>query len=326
MMTAVRVHAFGGPETMEFDQIPCPDPKLDEILVKVCAASVNPIDYKIRSGKFAKKEELPIALGRDIAGIVEKRGGISPSIHRGDRVFAMLDRDHGGYCEYAVVKADAVAHLPERIDTTRAAAVPLAATTAWQGLIDHGKLEKGQRVLIHGGAGGVGHLAVQIAKAKGAFVATTVAKDDVEFVRGLGADQIVDYRSQKFEDEVRDVDLVFDLVGGDTQERSFEVVKPGGIIVSTLQMPSQEKTAAKKIRGAHYMAQPNGDELAEIAALIDDGKVKPVVYSAIPLAHVQHAHDMLEHDHVRGKIVLEMVPSLGAKGASSGSCFSSLAT
>ena len=175
---------------------------------------------------------------------MEQRGGSSTSIRKGDAVFALLGTDRGSYAEYAIVKADEIVHMPEDIDHARAAAVPLAAITAWQGLFDNGRLEKDQRVLIHGGAGGVGHMAIQLAKAKGAYVITTASKTDLEFVRGLGADEAVDYKNQRFEDVVKEVDLVYDLIGGETQERSFAVVKRGGAIVSTLQQPSEEKCRA----------------------------------------------------------------------------------
>jgi NADPH:quinone reductase-like Zn-dependent oxidoreductase len=217
----------------------------------------------------------------------------------------MLGRDRGAHAEYVVVKALEGAAKPERIDHVHAAAVPLAGLTAWQGLFDHGGLSAGRRVLIHGGAGGVGHFAIQFAKARGAFVATTASGEDLDFVRELGADQAVDYKSERFEDVVEKVDLVFDLVAGETQDRSWAVVKPGGVIVSTLSEPSQEKARAHRARGTNYMAQPNAAQLAEIGRLIDAGKVRPHADATFRLEDVAAAEARLENGHVRGKVVLK---------------------
>ena len=318
---SIRIHGFGGPEVLREDRVPMPQAGNGEILVKVHAASVNPVDFKIRKGGYSGPEKLPIAMGRDVSGTVESWGAGVEGLRRGDAVFAMLGRERGGYTDYVVVKPDEFAAKPRKIDHTRAAAVPLAAITAWQGLFDHGRLTKGQRVLIHGGAGGVGHFAIQLAKTKGAWVATTVSGQDREFVRGLGADQIIDYKKQHFEDEVGDVDLVYDLVAGETQDRSFGVLREGGALVSTLKEPDASRAKAKNLHVARYMAEPNAAQLSQIAALIEDGKVRPVVASVFSLEDAAKAQSKLEHDHVRGKIVLELVPSDGARGASLASEF-----
>jgi NADPH:quinone reductase-like Zn-dependent oxidoreductase len=223
---------------------------------------------------------------------------------RGDEIYAMLGPDRGAFAEYAIVKMAEAAPKPMRLSHVEAAAVPLAALTAWQGLLDHGLLADGQRVLIHGGAGGVGHFAIQFAKVKGATVFTTVSTRDLDFVRELGADRAIDYRKERFEDVVRDVDVVFDLVGGETQDRSWSVVKPGGIIVSTLGQPSQEKAVGHKVRAAGYMALPNAAQLAEIGRLIDDQKVRPVIAEIFPLAEAREAEERQEHGHIHGKIAL----------------------
>jgi NADPH:quinone reductase-like Zn-dependent oxidoreductase len=290
---------------LQLEEVATPTPAADEVLVRVRAASVNPIDFKIRSGQ-AGRASLPAVLGRDIAGTIEATGAEVSAFRQGDAVFALLDRDHGGYAEYVIVKARDLARKPERLDFVEAAAVPLAAITAWQGLFDQGALQSGELVLIHGGAGGVGHFAVQLAKAKGARVATTVAAQDVAFMRELGADQVIDYQHQRFEGQVRDVDLVFDLVGGDTQERSWVVLKRGGRMVSTLTQPSEERARALGVRVAHYTAKPNAQELAAIARLIDEGKVRPHIERIYPLASVREAQVALEHGHTQGKIVLNM--------------------
>ena len=202
-----------------------------------------------------------------------------------------------------------MAAKPERLTHTEAAAVPLAALTAWQGLFDHGGLQAGQRVLIHGAAGGVGHLAVQFAKAKGATVFATASASDLDFVQGVGADTVIDYKAQRFEDVARDIDVVYDLIAGETQDRSWSVLKPGGIIVSTLAQPPEDRARAHQARGARYMAQPNCAQLREIGQLIDEGKVRVVVAQRFPLQDVRIAQDTLEHSHIRGKIVLEMEAS-----------------
>jgi NADPH:quinone reductase-like Zn-dependent oxidoreductase len=307
-MKAVRIHAYGGPEVLSLDDVALPQPSDDEVVVKVHATSINPVDYKIRSGAFGggDKSKLPIALGRDVSGTVELCGTRAHTLKKGDPIYALLGGGRGGNAEYVVVKATEGAAKPERVDHVHAAAVPLAGLTAWQGLFDHGGLRAGQRVLIHGGAGGVGHFAIQFAKAKGAFVATTVAGEDLDFARQLGADQAIDYKAQRFEDVVDKMDLVFDLIGGETQDRSWSVLKPGGVIVSTLSQPSQEKAREHGARGVHYMAKPNAAELAEIGGLIDAGKVKPFVQAIFPLEQVAKAEERLENGHNRGKIVLEV--------------------
>jgi NADPH:quinone reductase-like Zn-dependent oxidoreductase len=301
------MHAVGGPEVLGVDEISMPQPQDDEVVVKVLAASVNPIDWKMRSGKTGSKgEQLPAVLGRDISGTVEICGTRAHTLKKGDPIYAMLGWDRGGYAEYALVKAVEGSVKPASLDHVHAAAVPLAALTAWQGLFDHGELEAGQRVLIHGGAGGVGHFAVQFAKAKGAFVATTASAADVEFVRKLGADQAIDYKAEPFEDIVQDVDVVFDLVGWETQDRSWAVLKDGGTIVSTLAQPSEQKARDRHARAIVYMAEPNAAQLSEVGRLIDDGKVYPMVQATFPLSDAAAAQTMLEKEHTRGKIVLDL--------------------
>jgi NADPH:quinone reductase-like Zn-dependent oxidoreductase len=306
-MKAVRMHTIGGPEALEIDEIPMPQPRDDEVVVKVHAASVNPIDWKMRSGKTGlSQEQLPMVLGRDVSGTVEICGTRAHTLKKGDPIYAMLGRDRGGYAEYALVKAVEGAAKPASLDHVHAAAVPLAALTAWQGLFDHGGLKAGQRVLIHGGAGGVGHFAIQFAKAKGAFVATTVSAPDIDFVRKIGADQAVDYKSQRFEDVVREIDLVFDLIGGETQDRSWAVLKDGGTLVSTLAQPSEQRAQERHARAIVYMAQPNAAQLSEIGRLIEDGKVCPMVQATFPLSNAAAAQTKLEKEHTQGKIVLDL--------------------
>ncbi|WP_134496143.1 NADP-dependent oxidoreductase [Microvirga pakistanensis] len=306
-MKAIRIHRFGGPEVLTLDDVPWPQPKDDEVLVRVHAASVNPVDYKIRGGSYSVKEDqLPYTLGRDLSGTVELLGTRAHTLKAGDPIFAFIGMDRGAYAEYVVVKAMEMAAKPDSLDHVQAAAVPLAGLTAWQGLFDHGHLQAGQRVLIHGGAGGVGHLAVQFAKAKGADVLTTASGSDLDFVHGLGADEVIDYEAERFEDRVSDVDLVFDLVSGDTQDRSWGVLKEGGILVSTLGQPPAGKAAQHNVQATGYRAQPNPAQLSEIGRLIDDGQVRVVVDRIFPLTEAGVAQDYLEQEHVRGKVVLRV--------------------
>ncbi|HWK49576.1 MAG TPA: NADP-dependent oxidoreductase [Steroidobacter sp.] len=303
-MQAIRIHSFGGPEVLELDEVPRPEPERDEVLVRIKAASVNPVDYKIRSGGFAKPEQLPMVLGQDMSGTIARCGTQVQDWETGDDVFAMLPSSRHAYAEYVTIKASDAVPKPQTVDHEHAAAVPLAALTAWQGLFDQGDLQRGQHVLIHGGAGGVGHFAVQFAKVAGATVTATGSNADQEFLRELGADQVIDYKSERFEDQVRDVDLVFDLIGGETQDRSWAVLKPGGTLVSTLGQPAKEKAQARKASGKGYRAQPDPEQLAEIAQLIDDGKVRVYVQAVYPMRDAAEAQAHLEHDHAQGKTVL----------------------
>ena len=302
-MRAIRIHRFGGPEVLQLDEIDKPSTDGGKLRIRVAAASVNPVDYKIRRGGYpgVSDADLPITLGKDLAGVVEIAAG---EFKVGDEVYAHVTWPDGAYVDYAVVAPSGVAAKPKSLDMIAAAAVPLAATTAWQGLFDHGGLKSGQTVLIHGASGGVGGFAVQFAKAKGARVIATASGDGLQTVRDYGADVVVDYKTQKFEDVAHDVDLVFDLIGGDTQARSFAVLKPGGTLISTVQNPDPAKAAEKQLKAERYIAMPNGEDLAEIGALIDAGKVKVVVAKTFPLAQAADAHRFLENDHPRGKVVL----------------------
>ncbi len=304
-MKAVRIHAFGSADVMQLEEVPKPQPGADEVLIKVRAASVNPVDYKIRSGEFKSIDMMmPLTLGRDISGTVESVGRDVADLKIGDEVYALLDRKHGGYAEFVVTTCEGVALKPASIDHVHAAAVPLAATTAWQGLFDHGRLKEGERVLIHGAAGGVGHFAVQFAKDHGAHVIATARAEDGDLLRELGADEIIDSKGERFEERTHDIDLVLDLVAGEIQQRSWKALKEGGRIVSTLQLPSQVEAARHHAEGEAFMAEPNHDELTEIGRLIDAGRVRVVVQQILPLYEVRRAHEHMEHDHVRGKMVL----------------------
>jgi len=304
-MKAIRIHTLGAPEVLTLEDTPRPEPKAGEVLIRVKAASVNPVDYKIRSGQFMKgKIPLPTTLGRDVAGLIEAVGPGVTTFKTGDEVYAFLAAESGGYAEFAVAKENEVAPKPASLDFVQAAAIPLAAETAWQALFDHGQLKAGETVLIHGAGGGVGHLAVQFAKAKGARVIATASGADVELVRKLGADEVIDYKAKPFDQAMREVDLVIDLIGGETQTKSWKVLKDGGRMVSTLQPPSQEEAQRKHAQAKVFMAEAHAEQLREIGQLIDQGKVRVVISGTLPLAQAKEAHEQMEHEHTQGKLVL----------------------
>ena len=309
-MKAVRIHAYGGPEVLHYEDVPIPSPNPDDLLIRVRAAAVNPVDWKIREGYLQGflKHELPLILGWDVSGEVVAAGSEVTGFKVGDEVYARpdIERD-GAYAEYIAVKASDAAHKPATLDHVHAAAVPLTALTAWQSLIDAARLQAGQTVLIHAAAGGVGSLAVQLAKARGARVIATASAVNIGLAMELGADQFIDYTKTRFEDVVEDVDAVFDTIGGDTQERSWQVLKPGGILVSVVNPPSKETAAARGVRSAFVFIQPSGEQLAAIARLIDDGRMKPIIHAVLPLTEARQAHVISQGGHARGKIVLRIV-------------------
>jgi NADPH:quinone reductase-like Zn-dependent oxidoreductase len=307
-MIAYRIHGFGGPEVFKAEKIEVPEPGANEVLVRVRAASANPVDLKTRAGQYplVREDKLPYTLGRDFSGTVERVGDGVAQWHAGDDVYGFVGQGQGAYAEFVVVDASALARPPKTVDATTAGAVPLAALTAWQGLFDHGKLEAGGRVLIHAGSGGVGHFAVQFAKHKGAEVFATASGDGVEFVRALGADCVIDYHTQRFEDVARGMDLVFDLVGGDTQQRSWDVVATGGALISTLNEPSQTEASSRGARAARYTAQPDGRQLTEIQRLMDAGSVRVAIAERFAFDATADALERLAKGHVRGKIVVAM--------------------
>lgn len=307
-MKAVRIHEFGSENVLRLERIEQPEPGKGEVLVKIMAASVNPVDWKTRNGDYppVTEEDLPLIPGRDIAGEVAALGSGVSGLSVGDRVFAILGARHGGYEEYVSLPATQLIAMPAGLSFDEAAAVPLAGMTAWQGLFQHGNLVAGQRVLIHGGGGGVGHFAIQFAKAKGAWVGTTVSGADVGLAKELGADEVIDYTTVRFEDLIDPVDVVLDLVGGETRERSFDVLKEGGVMVSTLGEPDKQEAKRRKVRVTGFMVSPNTKQLTEIADLIDRGEVKVVLHKVFPLEEAAAAQRALETEHVQGKIVLRV--------------------
>lgn len=312
-MKAVRIHAYGGPDVLQYEEAPKPAPDPDELLIRVLAAGVNPVDWKIRQGKLKDfiHYDFPLILGWDLSGVVEQVGEQVTGFKVGDAVYARPDiRRNGAYAQYITVRAAEVAPKPALLDHIEAAAVPLAGITAWEALFTVGGLQAGQRVLIHGASGGVGTLAVQLAKAKGAYVIATTSTRNAELVSGLGADEVIDYTCTRFEEVAHDIDVVFDTIGSETQARSWQVLKPGGILVSIIQPPDAAMAQSRGVRGAYLFIEPNAAVLRQIALLIDAGKVHPVIDRVYPLTEAREAQMYSETGHAAGKIVMTVFRDL----------------
>jgi len=306
-MKAIVAHEYGGPDVLKYEDVPLPEPKENEILVRVIASGVNPADPLILNGKYAKEfgTHLPLVLGYDMAGVVVRAGAKVTKLRVGDPVYAYLLWG-GGWAEYCISNEGESAIKPKSFGFIDASAVPLAALTAWQALIDIGKIENGQTVLIHGGSGGVGSFAIQIAKAHGARVIATASTANQDVLKQLGAEVAIDYTKQKFEEIAHDVDLVLDPVGRDTLARSYGVIKKGGIVVTIVSRCDQAELKKHEIRGASLSSHPDSGELGEITKLIDGGKIKPIVTEVLPLTDAAKADAQAETHHTRGKIVLKI--------------------
>jgi len=302
-MKAVRIHQYGGPEVLTLEDVPRPEAGAGEVLVAIRASGVNPADWKIRAGLFKDFMPLrfPVILGFDFAGEVEGVGAGVTGFKRGDAVYGTA---MGTYAEYVAAKVAEVGLKPRTVDFVKAATIPVAAQTAWQALFDVGGLEAGKKALIHGAAGGVGSIAVQLAKAKGATVAATASGRNQEYLKQLGVDQPIDYEKTRFEDVVKDADVVFDTQGGETQQRSWKTLKKGGVLVSIVEPPSEAEAARVGAKGVFLGRQPNADQLVEIAKLVDAGRIQIAVEAVLPLADARKAQELSQTGHVRGKIVL----------------------
>ncbi|MFC8174017.1 NADP-dependent oxidoreductase [Streptomyces sp. NPDC057325] len=304
-MRAVVVERWGGPENLVERDVERPGPGLNEVLVRVHAAGVNPVDWKTRaSGALIGWGAVP-AVGWDVSGTVEAVGPGVGHLRPGDEVFGMplFPRQAGAYAEYVVAPARHLAPKPASLTHVEAAALPLAGLTAWQALVDAADVRPGERVLVHAAAGGVGHLAVQIAKARGAHVIGTASAAKHALVRELGADEVVDYREVRFEDVLRDVDVVLDGIGGETAERSLKVLRPGGRLI-TLPGPDDVPAAPEGVRAVWVLVEPDHLGLRELAALVERGELRPVADTALPLAEAAKAHAIGEEGRTTGKIVL----------------------
>ncbi len=310
-MKAIRFHAYGGPEVLVMENVPLPQIGTGEVLVKVSGAGVNPLDWKVREGhtKDWLAHQLPLIPGWDVSGVVEDTASDVTDFRKGDAVYGMLDfRRNGAYADYVATESFHLALKPKTMDGVNAGAVPLAALTAWQLLFDLAELKPGQTILIHAAAGGVGHFAVQFAKWKKARVIGTASAENADFVLGLGADQVIDYKKRQFEKIVHDIDVVLDPIGGETQERSWKVLRKGGILVATLGISYPKNAGEKDLRGKGVMVRPDQGQLSQIAELIDTGHVKPAVNNIFPLEKAADAQNMSQTGHTKGKIVLQAAP------------------
>ncbi len=306
-MKASVAHEYGGPEVLKLEEIAVPEPKENEILVRVIASGVNPADPLILNGKYAKEfgTHLPLVLGYDMAGVVVKTGPKITKLKVGDPVYAYLLWG-GGWAEYCISNEGESAIKPKSLNFVEASAVPLAALTAWQALVDIGKIQSGQTVLIHGGSGGVGSLAIQIAKARGARVIATASAANQDLLKQLGADVAIDYAKPNWENTVHDVDFALMPVGGETMKRTYGVMKKGGTIATLISRADPAELKKRRLRGAPVFSHPDANELAEITKLIEAGKIKPIVSQVLPLADAAKADAQAETHHTRGKIVLRI--------------------
>ena len=308
-MRAITQKAFGGPDVLELTETPKPKPIPTEVLVRVRATSVNPVDTFVRSGAFPVLGDPPFILGWDVSGVVEE---VVPGVTRfraGDEVYGMpfFPRAGSTYAEYVAVPSRQLARKPKNLDHAQAAALPLVGLTAWQALVDIAAVEPGQRVLIHAGGGGVGHVAVQIAKALGAYVITTASAAKSDFVRSLGADEVIDYKAVDFAKTVRDVDVVLELIGGGNAERSFGVLRPGGLLITAVERTNAElarKTEAAGLRFAGITVEPDYVGLERLTELVEAGKLRPHVERTLPLEEAAKAHELVAQGSTTGKIVL----------------------
>ncbi|MBE0698792.1 MAG: NADP-dependent oxidoreductase [Anaerolineaceae bacterium] len=310
MMQAIRFHDYGDIDVLVFEQAPIPEPRDEDVLIRVHATSVNPIDWKIRAGYLKGWLDFPLPwiLGLDVSGTVVGKGSAVTQFSVGDEVMARGELlRSGAYAEFTVVKAEHVVAKPMKLTHLEAGATPQGTVTAWNVLVKTCQVSSGQTVLIHGAAGGVGTFAVQIAKHFGAKVIATASPNNHEFLRSLGADELIDYTAVRFEDAVKPVDIVFDTIGGETLQRSFSVVKPGGYLVSVVETPSQELAEARGIKAKLVSADVSQEILREIARLIEAGKIKVVVSAVFPLSEIKKAHALSESMHTRGKIGISII-------------------
>ncbi len=303
-MKAVRIHAFGGPEVLQYEDAPRPVAGAGEVLIRIHASAVNPADWKFRNGLFGKDAPLPLTLGFDFSGVIEALGEGVTRWKTGDEVYGY---GLGAYAEYIAVEETLVAAKPKTVDHIHAAAIASASLTAWKALFEAGGLRPGQTVLIHGATGGVGGFAVQLAHANGVRVIGTASKRNQGYLKELGADEAIDYESDRFEDVVKDVDVVFDTQGGETQQRSWKTLKRGGILVSIAQPPVQAEAEKRGVRATFMVNEMKVESLNEITKLVDSGKLKAVVDTVLPLSEARRAQELIQTGHTRGKIALKVV-------------------
>lgn len=311
-MKAIMMHAYGGVEQLKEAELPIPVPQANEVLVEIHAASINPVDSKIRSGFFSAilPLELPIVLGLDIAGIVKQVGADTTRFKVGDEVLAKTNISaNGSYAEFVAIEEQLLVAKPQNLSFEEAAALPLAGMTAWEALTDHAHLKAGESVLIHGGSGGVGHLAIQFAKALGATVITTTSEKNADFVHSIGADRVISYDKEDFVEVLGpSVDVVFDMIGGDVLTKSYDVLARGGRLVTIWGQPDEVLAAAKGVTATTFVTAEGGTHLAQIVKLAAEGRVHPAVTSTYPLTAeaLKTAHTLSETGHTRGKMMIKV--------------------
>lgn len=302
-MKTIAIEAFGSAKQLTELKMPNPSIKENQVLIEVHAFSINPMDWKRRSGKLGGK--LPLVLGGDVAGIVKEVGVDVTTLKPGDRVFANASRT---YAEFTRARAEVTAKIPDNLSFEEAASIPLTGQTAWEALVEQGQLKEGEKVLIHAGAGGVGSLAIQIAKHFNAYVAATASEKNHEFLTSLGVDRFIDYKKEDFEQILNDFDVVLDPIGGKTQEKSFSVLKKDGRLISLIQEPDQERALQLGITGIYFSMFPTGERLQKLAELLASGAIKPVVTQTYRFTEedLRKAHEQIETGHTRGKIVIKV--------------------
>lgn len=311
-MKAVQINQYGNIEDIEINKnAPKPHPSAGRLLIEVHAAGVNPVDWKICEGRLKERLDLkfPLTLGMDFSGVVTEIGEGVSHFKKGDEVYgqsSIFNAESGAFAEFVTVDEKRTAQKPKKINHIEAAAVPLAAVSAWQALVDHMGLSKGQKILIHGGTGGIGTFAIQLAKYLGAYVATTVSPENEQHAKDVGADEIIDYKNQAFDEILHDYDAVFDTVGGETYVKSFKILKKGGVIVSLVEHHRPELNATNSIRAISEFTQVNSERLAKVAELIEKGVLKIHVDKTFPLEKASEALQYLKTGHPRGKVVLKI--------------------
>lgn len=306
-MKAARIHAYGDASQIVIEDAPMPTLADDDVLIRVVATSVNPVDWKIRKGylKSMIPYQMPLVMGWDVSGVVEKTGPAVTKFKPGDAVYSRPDiARNGAYAEYVAVRESEIAFKPATISHVEAASLPLVSITAWESLFTSANLTAGQKVLIHAGAGGVGSIAIQLAKAKGAHVTATASAAKSALVTSLGADEVIDYRAEDFSQIARDMDVVFDTVGGEVQEKSWSVLRPGGFLVSITDRPSEDRAKAEGKRAGFVFIGPNAPILTELAGMVDAGQVRPLIGAEYGLNDTAKAQEASETGRATGKIVI----------------------
>jgi NADPH:quinone reductase-like Zn-dependent oxidoreductase len=305
-MKVIRYYEYGGADKLVYEEMPVPEPAAGEVLVRIHASGVNPWDWKFRSGRYRDsiKAIFPIVPGVEASGVIERAGPGVTKFRSGQEVFGGIGKS---YAEYAVVKEDQLSLKPGFLNFPEAAAIMVASQTAWASLFDIAGLESGQKILIHAAAGSVGIFAVGLAKWKGAFVYATASAENNAFLRSIGVDEVIDYSKENFEDIVKDADVVFDPLGGETQVRSFPVLKKGGILISIVSTPSQELCDKYGVRARYRNSGISKEGLEQIPKLVEQRVLKPFIRKIYPLEQARQAHESGESGHGRGKIILQVI-------------------